>query len=395
MHTSLTRTVMRTAIAPLLAAGSLAGIAPALAAAPACTAWTGVQPADPGGVSNENVIVGVAALSSCDAWAVGDYFNGTADQALIERWDGTIWTPAASPNPPGPAHLRGVAASSARNAWAVGYYFNGTNAQPLIEHWNGTTWKQVASPAPAGPAHDNILTGVAVTSGSNAWAVGFYVLNGTVARTLIEHWNGRSWQQVPGPNPSSSDNTLAGVTATSAGNAWTVGQYLNSSGNAARTLVEHWNGRTWKQVPSPSPSSVANGLSAVTAASADNAWAVGDYFNGVITQTLTEHWNGRTWQRVPSPNPGGSARINTLTGAAAISSSDAWAVGFYSNGTADQTLIEHWNGSGWKQVRVPDLGQPPAGSEFRAISASSAANAWAVGSYFNGTANQTLALHCC
>ena len=36
---------------------------------------------------------------------------------------------------------------------------------------------------------NNILTSVAVASGSNAWAVG-WVAHGVPARTLVEHWNG-------------------------------------------------------------------------------------------------------------------------------------------------------------------------------------------------------------
>jgi hypothetical protein len=56
--------------------------------------------------------------------------------------------------------------------------------------------------------------------------------------------------------------TLSGVAATSASNAWAVGG----------ALILHWNGKTWKRVPSPSS---AAGLSGVAATSATNAWAVG------------------------------------------------------------------------------------------------------------------------
>jgi hypothetical protein len=36
------------------------------------------------------------------------------------------------------------------------------------------------------------------------------------------------------------------------------------------------------------------------------------------------HWNGRTWKQVPSPNPG---EVNELAGAAAVTASNIWAVG--------------------------------------------------------------------
>jgi len=58
--------------------------------------------------------------------------------------------------------------------------------------------------------------------------------------------------------------------------------------------------------------------------------------------TLTEHWNGTAWKRVPSPNPAGSGRANSLFGVAATSPTGNWAVGYYFNGAANQALALHW-----------------------------------------------------
>jgi hypothetical protein len=47
----------------------------------------------------------------------------------------------ASPNPGAAGtFLDGVAATSADNAWAVGYTGTEPNAKTLILHWNGKTW---------------------------------------------------------------------------------------------------------------------------------------------------------------------------------------------------------------------------------------------------------------
>jgi hypothetical protein len=59
---------------------------------------------------------------------------------------------------------------------------------------------------------------------------------------------------------------------------------------------------------------------------------VGIHVNGV-EQTLVEHWNGSAWKAQPSPNPGGSSNNNDLSGVAATSSTNAWAVGTYYPGT--------------------------------------------------------------
>ena len=253
-------------------------------------------------------------------------------------------------------------------------------------------WTGVQPPSPSTAV--NVLDGVAVLSPCNAWAVGDYA-NATADRTLIEHWNGTSWKQVTSPNPggSSNSNVLEAVAATSSTNAWAVGDYAN--GTAEQTLIEHWNGTSWKQVTSPNPggSSNSNVLEAVAATSSTNAWAVGDYANGTAEQTLIEHWNGTSWKQVTSPNPGGSSNSNVLEAVAATSSTNAWAVGDY--GTKDQTLIEHWNGRAWKQATSPNPGGSSNSNILHGVAATSSTNAWAVGYFSNGTAYQTLATHCC
>jgi hypothetical protein len=64
---------------------------------------------------------------------------------------------------------------------------------------------------------------------------------------LIVHWNGASWKQVPSPGPRHS--VLYAVAATSAGDAWAVGYTNTSRGGLA--LILRWNGAKWKRVPSP------------------------------------------------------------------------------------------------------------------------------------------------
>jgi hypothetical protein len=285
-----------------------------------------------------------------------------------------------------------VAVLSPRQAWAVGAYATSAASQTLIEHWNGRAWALVPSPGPGGSSHDNALFGVAAASARNAWAVGYY-FNRTAGQkqTLIEHWNGRTWAQVPSPNPggSSLGNVLRGVAATSARNAWAVGYYFTVRGSAAalHTLVEHWNGSTWARVPSPSPGGTVTQalLNGVAATSARNAWAVGNYYNNTaeVDQTLIEHWNGRTWARVPSPNPAhffGDA----LLGVAATSARNAWAVGSGNDYTDDtfRRLIQHWDGTAWKDNPARSIGL------LTGVAATSARNAWTAGTTlrWDGTA---------
>jgi hypothetical protein len=393
---SLANRAVRVALAPLMLAGVLISIGPDVASASTCVSWTGGQP--PNVSSADNELNDVAVLSSCNAWAVGGYFTGAVFQTLIEHWNGTAWKLVPSPDPGGSARsniLYGVAATSPGNVWAVGYYSSGTAFQTLIVRWNGTSWSQVPSPDPGGTASPHILNGVVATSAGNAWAVGQY-WNGTAYQTLTEHWNGTSWKHVASPNPAGSakPNILSGVAATSPGNVWAVGQY--NHGLVFQTLIEHWNGTSWKRVPSPNPGGSVrnNALYSVAATSTANAWAVGHYDHGTSFRTLIEHWNGTLWKAVANPNPVGSFG-NALSGVTATSARNVWAVGFYFNGTASQTLIERWNGTSWQRVVSPDPGGSAKSNVLVGVDATSAGNAWAVGDYVIGSTGQTLALHCC
>src|SRR5437773_178133 len=204
-------------------------------------------------------------------------------------------------------------------------------SQTLIEHWDGFSWTVVPSPSPG--TTGNGLASVNAVSPSNIWAVGAFSVS-AADRTLILHWDGTSWAQVPSPSPGSSFSELAAVRAVSASDAWAVGDYSSAAGGGNKTLILHWNGTTWAHVPSPNPASF-NNLTGVTATSASNAWAVGEIGTSLGDRTLTLHWNGTTWARVPSPNPGLG---DDLTGVAATSASSAWAVGLSSVGGAARAV---------------------------------------------------------
>jgi hypothetical protein len=395
----------RVLVAPLMLAAALAGLGPGAATAAAGCGTRAGQPVRPGSSSG---LAGVT-VASCTAWAVGSYTLSTGGRrTLIERWNGTAWKQQPSPSPGTSFNaLGGAAATSPSDVWAVGQYSNdagGATSHTLAEHWNGTTWARVPTPSPGGPAGYSQLAAVAATSASDAWAVGVYTSGpGTPVRGFAEHWNGTVWTLVPTPNPGGGTTTynyLSAVAATSASNVWAVGWYSASAGGVF-TLVEHWNGTTWTQVPSPSPGGLRhnNWLLGVTATSATDAWAVGRTFHRTPPyqyEPLIEHWNGTAWTQVPSPIPSPSIDAR-LVAVAATSASDALAVGYYAAGVGgfpDRTLAERWNGTAWTQVPSPN---PSASDNFLGgVAAASPASFWAVGGYANNSqAQQALAFRCC
>lgn len=66
----------------------------------------------------------------------------------------------------------------------------------------------------------------------------------------------------------------------------------------AIAYIAHWDGKQWKITENPraTPSTIVS-LSAVTAISKQNVWAVGIS----AYETVIAHWNGTRWSLVPSP----------------------------------------------------------------------------------------------
>src|SRR5215469_10539759 len=231
--------------------------------------------------------------------------------------------------------LTGIAATSTCNVWAVGNHSNKT----LIEHWNGRQWRQVPSPSVrARGIFYNRLNGVATTSFGSAWAVGdIEDFSRTAVRfdhTLIEHWNGRRWTRVRSPDPGSGRNynVLEAVAASSRRDAWAVGWFTSGRYGSEGTLMLHWDGQSWTIVPSPDPAGHAlHHFSELNAVAGDThrLWAVGTYSRpGTRPRTLIETWNGAAWTKVPSPNPPGTYQAISLDGVA-MARGGAWAVGGY------------------------------------------------------------------
>jgi hypothetical protein len=273
---------------------------------------------------------------------------------------GPIWSIIASPNTSATQDnvLSAVSCTSPANCVAVGHVNNGiiegTFDQTLIEMWNGTAWSIIASPNTSA-TQSNSLLGVSCTSSTACVAVGFST-TGTSVQTfyqaLIETWNGTAWSITPSPSaPASQSHFLEAVSCTSPTSCVAVGNVNNSHGDS--TLIETWNGTAWSIAPSPNLSATGNDLNGVSCTSPRACVAVGDFYNGTTYQTLVETLKGTDWSTTPSPAPSATL-VHSLFAVSCTSPVACVAVGSFNNGTRDQTLAETWNGTAWSVTPSPN-----------------------------------------
>jgi hypothetical protein len=237
-----------------------------------------------------------------------------------------------------------------------------------VANWNGSSW--------ADYDFVNGYQNVWAQSPTDVWAVGgtswFYP-----TQTLARHWDGKTWTQVPTPSPGGTA-WFNGVAATSPTNAWAVGCTCGGPGDQGFMIpiIERWNGKTWKQQFFRLPVN-SGAFNSVAATGPDNAWAVGSTGTVGPNGALIEHWNGHRWRRIPANTPDG---FGNLQGVTAISPNDVWAVGYTATGPDQDLIYEsltlHWNGKRWSVVPSPN---PTGETNLWAVSASSPTNVWAVG----------------
>ena len=186
------------------------------------SAWT--QAASPNVPKFSTNLTAVAGSSSTDVWSVGDAYGIPSSnyQTLAEHWDGSAWTIVPTQTPTGHSgRLNAVTALSPTDAWAVGQYVNGSSLVPLTEHWNGSGWTTVPAPDPGGGSV--FLLGVTAVSSTEVWAVG-EIARGKRVVTYALRWDGTAWKVAKSQNvPKRAATLFNGVAAIPGAGLWAVG----------------------------------------------------------------------------------------------------------------------------------------------------------------------------
>jgi hypothetical protein len=270
----------------------------------------------------------IAAGSSKAVWLAGARpHHGPNTLPAIWRWSGKKFVVAKIPKlRSGGGAITSISASSATNAWAVGMMFRPGSNNEVALHWNGKTWAAVTMPADA--------TAVATSGPLNAWAIGD-------DGTSLLHWNGKVWSEAAF---TPLDVVVNAIATTSPHLAYAVGDRLSPTGSI-RTVIRRFDGKTWSSAPLGTGARAAQLLS--VSIHGTSAWAVGGHTtaNSSLVAVIV-HTTGGTWrsQRASS----GSLADYTLNAVSVASANRAYAVGNADTDTANLTFFDEFTGHSWK-----------------------------------------------
>lgn len=220
--------------------GADAGGGVSCAAGSALDVWTkGGAPED---------IRGLFAIAPNDAWM-------TTDQH-VRRWDGATWTTVSFDLGPSDS-LGAVWASGPDDVWVSG---------TRLMRWNGTVWTDMAVPV----TYVATLPKVSGRGPNDVWVW---------TDRQISHWDGTSWSDRPPLlDPPTGWIFVQVLWPASADDVWLAGY------GQAGTLLEHWNGASWQLWPL---STNIKSFTGMWGSSPTDIWLLGD--RGMM------HYDGISW----------------------------------------------------------------------------------------------------
>jgi hypothetical protein len=233
---------------------------------------------------------------------------------------------------------------------------------------------------PALPPGDGSLIGALQVDAGTTWAFGMtftpYGRGSAVTPLLLTGDGTGRWSQAP-LAPFGGHGRINAAAAHGAGDGWVVGDEDDSLGGI---YTQHWNGSAWSLVTAPLPDGArGGGLLSVSEPAPHDVWGAGwsEITDSVIPdpnggptrivshfEALVEHWNGSAWQRIPVPQ----AADFTPQTVVARGPGDVWVAGYSAE---DNPEIQHFDGRRWTPQALPatgvfgevaQLGQSPDGT---------------------------------
>ena len=156
--------------------------------------------------------------------------------------------------------------------------------------------------------------------------------------------------------------------------AWAVGA-AGTSDTESTPVLAHWDGTSWTPADVTTVGTT-EGLEAIDGARPTDAWAVGWSSDGLGKDTVALHYDGTAWTAADTPTNA------TLFDVRALGPNDVWAVGSEGDPDfVDETAIAlHWDGSAWTPATLDVRG----GRSGLSAIAGDDGDLWAVGYHHAG-----------
>ncbi|GAA3222900.1 hypothetical protein GCM10010468_49000 [Actinocorallia longicatena] len=272
----------------------------------------------------------VEFVSSRLGWAAGSEGNGYA--LALWRFEGGKWTRVKNPWSFAPAAM---AAAGPKKAWITGVDLRSS----IALFYNGKSWKRTAFPGPGLPVD------LAAAPDGTAVSVAGDPFNG---RFAVHTWKNGRWARANVPLPPGA--VVSTVAAGSRKDVW-IGGTQPAGNGLFGSLLLHWNGRAWRQIPIAGTSDKARGINKIVIDAPGRMWALRG-----STETTLVRWNGKRVSEAPLPNKGGALTLAT-DGAGGV-----WLLP-YSSSKATAAPYLHWTKGRWaapawgpRRTGVPGLG---------------------------------------
>ncbi|MEH0420585.1 hypothetical protein [Streptomyces sp. B21-083] len=318
-----------------------------------------------GTLSDNSALFDIASVGPDAAWAVGVQYVDGVGQGVILRWNGSSWQQQSTPDVPETGVWHAVDAVSAHDVWAYGWDQEGET----LAHYDGKQWTRTPLPAEQGfgfaklaavrgkvwlvsdtaintyahgvwqstPLKSGVsINAVEARNSHDVWAVGQFAYAGRPGRSVLMHWDGRSWTETA---PAGSNLVVSAVYQESARSVWITALTPYHEDEPQQTKVLHWNGRTWRDVTGP-----VDGLwaDAITGDGKGTVWVSGDPY-GYEGTALYWRLRGGVWTSVQGDAvPGGQTQSYEIDALAPTGrTGQFWSVGTYGLITGESTSAQY------------------------------------------------------
>lgn len=231
--------------------------------------------------------------------------SGGSGGVLAYRWDGSAWSLAPMPAPPGLSGglMESVSCASASFCAAIGFMDSATGRVLVAEKWNGASWQPLSINRPG----DTAVVDVSCPAVSRCFAVGtrYRPIPGHfVPRGIATAWVLRAgtFHLISVEHPSRNTG-LSSVSCVSARNCTAVGAAKVSG--LGRPLIEHWLGSQWHEIAHERyPDRSGDDLDTVSCPAVGTCVAAGDQPYFPVRILVEQHRNGGPWHFSKPAAPG-------------------------------------------------------------------------------------------